>query len=156
MKRYDHIVVGSGISGLTATLLLALNQRRVLLIEKAPRMGGSLSRFYREGIPFDTGLHFTGGLGEGGLLHRMLSLLGMEQAVEPVFMSREKAHRFVFESEGRTFDLPCGTAGWRRQLKSEFPGEAAAVDRYFDRVAKVCAQTVTMDLRRLGEPSASS
>lgn len=152
MKRYDHVVVGSGISGMTAALLLAMNRRRVLLIEKAPRMGGSLSRFYREGIPFDTGFHYTGGLAGNGLLRKMLAVLGVDNAVEPVFLSKERAHRFIFESEGRSFDLPCGIESWRRRLKADFPADAAAVDSYFDLVAKVCNQTVTMDLNRIGDP----
>ena len=37
---------------MTASLLLAITRRRVLPIEKAPRMGGSLGRFCRDSIPF--------------------------------------------------------------------------------------------------------
>ena len=70
MKKYDDIVVGSGISGLTMSLLLAMNGHRVLLLEKGPAIGGSLSRFSRRGVSFDTGFHFTGGLHEGGILVR--------------------------------------------------------------------------------------
>ena len=151
MKRYDHIVVGSGISGLTATLLLALNGRKVLLLEKAPHLGGSLARFHHEGVPFDTGFHFTGGLLPDGLLYRMLSVLGLMDSLEPEFMASDRAHRFVFESEGREIALPCGIPAMRQKLKDEFPGESGAVDRYFDRVEKVCAQTATMDLARLAE-----
>jgi len=33
MRKYDDIVVGSGISGLTMTLLLAITGCRVLLLE---------------------------------------------------------------------------------------------------------------------------
>jgi len=151
MKKYDYIVVGGGISGLTATLLLALNGRNVLLLEKSSRIGGSLRRFIRQGVPFDTGFHFTGGLLRGGLMNRMLSVLGIADAVEPCFLSTHQAHRFVFESEGRTFDLPFGVPGWRRVLKDEFPGEFSAVDRYFDLVANVRARTPSMDLQRIGD-----
>jgi all-trans-retinol 13,14-reductase len=151
MKTYDHIVVGGGVSGLTATLLLALNGRKVLLLEKGPRIGGSLCRFKRGGVSFDTGFHFTGGLLPGGLMNRMLSVLGIVDAVEPCFLSNQHAHRFVFESEGRAFDLPFGIQGWRQTLKDEFPGEASAVDRFFDMVANVRAQTPGMDLQRIGE-----
>jgi phytoene dehydrogenase-like protein len=154
MTKYDHIVVGSGISGLTATLILARQGRRVLLIEKAPRLGGSLARFTRHGIPFDTGFHFTGGLIPGGLLHRMLELLGLSEAVEPVFMDAHHAHRFVLESENRIVDLPSGVRALCQKMKDEFPGDRMAVDRYFERVTQVCAQTTGMDLNRLGEPSA--
>lgn len=151
MKKYDHIIVGGGISGLTAALLLALNGRKVLLLEKAPRIGGSLTRFRRQGVPFDTGFHFTGGLLPDALLHRMLAVLGLLDSVEPEFMSADRAHRFVFESEQRTIEMPCGIQPLRQKLKDEFPGDAGAVDRYFDRVERVCAQTATMDLTRLTE-----
>ncbi|MBI4709596.1 MAG: NAD(P)-binding protein [Nitrospirae bacterium] len=46
MKKYDDIVVGSGVSGLAMALILGMNGRRVLLLEKNPRIGGSVSRFY--------------------------------------------------------------------------------------------------------------
>ena len=151
MTKYDHIVVGGGVSGLAATLLLAQNGRKVLLLEKAPHIGGSLARFHRQGIPFDTGFHFTGGLLPGALLNRMLTVLGLMDAVEPQFMDKDRAHRFVFEEASRTIDLPCGIGRMRACLKHEFPGDAMAVDRYFDRVERVCAQTASMDLARLAE-----
>lgn len=153
MKTYDHIVVGSGASGLTATLLLALSGRKVLLVEKAPRPGGSLVRFRIQGVPFDTGFHFTGGLTPNGLLRRMLNVLGLADAVEPVFMAAERSHQFVFEREGRVVEQPCGIGEFRRKLKDEFSGDQAAVDRYFDMVARVYLATASTDISRLGEYS---
>lgn len=149
MERYDHIVVGSGISGLTATLLLARQGRKVLLLEKAPRIGGSMARFARQGIPFDTGFHFTGAFGRDGILADMLAVLGIRDLIEPVFLSEERANRFVFEREGRTFDIPCGTARLQAALKREFPGEIKAVETYFDMVAAVCRKTSSLNLRTL-------
>ena len=130
MSRYDSIVAGSGASGLTAALLLALNGRKVLLLERSPHIGGSLARFRRQGVPFDTGFHFTGGMVEGGLMRRMLEVLGIFDAVQPVFLSEQRTHRFVFEDRNWSFDLPAGLAGLRRALKQQFPGEGQAVDRY--------------------------
>lgn len=151
LTKYDHIVVGGGVSGLTSALLLALNGRKVVILEKEPHLGGSLARFYRQGVPFDTGFHFTGGLLPDALLSRMLAVLGLTGAVEPQFLSEDRAHRFVFEPANRTLDLPCGISRMRHKLKSEFPGECLAIDNYFSRVEKVCAQTASMDLTRLTE-----
>lgn len=151
MKKYDHIVVGSGAAGMTFTLLLALSGRSVLLIEKAPRPGGSLARFRIDGIPFDTGFHFTGGLKKNGILWRMLKVLGIADSLEPVFLASEKQHRFMFEDAQRTIELPCGIRNLRKKLKSYFPGEGLAVDGYFDLIEKVYKNTATTDITRLGE-----
>ena len=76
VKHYDNIVVGSGASGLSLAQLLALSGKKVLLIEKGWYLGGSLTRFKKKGIPFDTGFHFTGGFTDGGVLDEMLTSAG--------------------------------------------------------------------------------
>ena len=149
MRKFDDIVVGSGVSGLTMALFLAMNGRKVLLLEKAPRLGGSLSVFYKEGVPFDTGFHFTGGLQEGGLFRHMLSALGLYDLVQPVFLPEDSANTFFLESENKTYEIPYGFRKMRERFKGYFPSEAAAIDKYFDKVLQVCAETPSMDLRNL-------
>ena len=58
MKKYDDVIVGGGSSGLTLSLLLSMNGRKVLLLEKGHCLGGGLVRFRKNGIPFDTGFNF--------------------------------------------------------------------------------------------------
>jgi len=147
MNKYDDIVVGSGISGLTLTLLLAIKGHRVLLLEKAPRIGGSLARFSRARIPFDTGFHFTGGLNEGGIMSEILTLLGMKEMVEPIFVTNDAQSRFVFESSAQTFEHPVGLANVKERFKSYFPTEAPAIDRYFEMVTSVCSRTPSMSIQ---------
>jgi len=147
MKRYDDIVVGSGISGLTLTLLLAIKGRRVLLLEKAPRIGGSLARFSRARIPFDTGFHFTGGLNDGGIMSEILSLLGIKEMVEPLFITNDAQSRFIFESSSQTFEHPVGIENVKERFKGYFPSEAAAIDRYLGMVTSVCSRTPSMSIQ---------
>lgn len=146
-KRYDEIVAGSGISGLTMALLLARAGRRVLLLEKAPHLGGSVARFTRRGVPFDVGFHFTGGLQDGGILHSILQLLGIRDLVRPVFFNEEHSASFVFEDSGKVYEHPWGVDRIKRRFKDYFPGEGAAIDRYFDMVRSVCERTPSMNFQ---------
>ena len=147
MKNYDDIVVGSGISGLTMSLLLAMSGHRVLLLEKAPHIGGSLSRFSRKGIAFDTGFHFTGGFHEGGILSDILVLLGMRDLLEPIFLTDQRQNQFIFESHNKRFEHPVGIANIKKCFQGYFPSETQAIDRYFDMVQSVCDRTPSLNLQ---------
>jgi phytoene dehydrogenase-like protein len=149
MKKYDDIVVGSGISGMTLALLLGLNGHSVLLLEKSSRIGGSMARFYRERIPFDTGFHFTGAFHEDGLLQEMLTVLGIEDMIRPIYLTNPSDNRFVVEAEGAEFDLPPVYQAAIDSMKEYFPNDAGAVDRYFEMVENVCRRSAGMDLRRV-------
>ncbi|RJQ13963.1 MAG: NAD(P)/FAD-dependent oxidoreductase [Nitrospiraceae bacterium] len=149
MKRYDDIVVGSGISGLTMALILGMNGRKVLLLEKNPFIGGSISRFYKNGIPFDTGFHFTGGLQKGGILYDILTVLEVRDLIRPIFLSQDRANCFFIESEGRQYEVPYGIDNIKNKFKEYFPEETSAIDRYFGMVQKVCDDTPSMNLRTI-------
>ena len=149
MKSYDSIVVGSGISGMTLALLLGMNGQSVLLIEKSHHIGGAMKRFVKQGIPFDTGFHFTGGFYKNGILHDMLTALNIHNDIKPVYLSNPGSNQFIFESEQVSYELPPGFKQAEERIKDYFPSEADAVKRYFNMVADVCKKTVSMDLRKI-------
>ena len=111
--------------------------RKVLVIEKSGTIGGSVNRFFRDGVPFDTGFHFTGGFAEGGLLCSMLEALGIRHLIAPLFMSENRALRILVEASGCSFDLPGGIDTLRKQLAHYFPEEVPAIDAYFRRLNSV-------------------
>ena len=57
MKQYDAIVIGSGIGGLAAALLMQNAGKNVLVIEKLDAPGGRLSSRVRDGFKMDLGVH---------------------------------------------------------------------------------------------------
>lgn len=149
--KYDHVVVGAGISGLTAALLLSRQGGRVLILEKAPDIGGSMARFSLDGVPFDTGFHFTGGLSPDGLVYDMLKVLGIEQQIHPVSFSPVDGTRFIFEGSGNAYCFPIDREGSLRVLREKFPDEAGAIETYFQKLDSVCSETTSMNLRTIGE-----
>ncbi|MCE9534879.1 MAG: FAD-dependent oxidoreductase, partial [Nitrospirae bacterium] len=153
MKSYDSIVVGSGITGLTAARILAQHGKTVLLLEKAPILGGSMARFRLEGIPFDVGFHFTGGFNNErtGVLDTMLSLLGVRDQIRPIYFPRDASHRMIFPASGTDYSLPSGTEVVREQLKRDFPKQKAGIDKYHERFYHVIRNTPTLEVTGFDE-----
>lgn len=145
--KYDDLVVGSGISGMTMSLLLAMAGRKVLLIEKQSTIGGSMRRFKREGIPFDTGFHFTGGF--GGLLSDMLRALGIEKDIRPEFLDDPKTNRIYIENSNSMYEMPSGLNAISKELKKHFPNECGAIDKYLQTEEDIEQCTPSMNLNKL-------
>lgn len=57
MKKYDAIVVGSGIGGMAAGVLMAHQGKKVLIAEKHDCLGGRVSAYKKGEFNFDLGVH---------------------------------------------------------------------------------------------------
>lgn len=145
--KCDDLVVGSGISGMAMALLLAHAGRKVLLIEKQSTVGGSMRRFKREDIPFDTGFHFTGGF--GGLLSNMLRVLKMEDDIRPEFLDDPKTNRVYLENSDSMYEMPSGLDAIGKELKKHFPDECEAIDKYLQMEEDIERRTPSMNLDKL-------
>jgi len=147
LKKYDSIIVGGGVAGLTMALILGQNGHKVLLLEKGSTIGGSIARFYRNNIPFDIGLHFSGGLQDGGIFDNVLKILGLDSLVEPLFFPSDSKLRYIFEAEGQEYVLPAGgVKEVQNTLCGYFPAESNAIEKYFAMMSDVCHNTPAMDL----------
>lgn len=71
------IIVGSGITGMSAALLLAAQGEEVTILEAEARQSPLMRGFSRAGLHFDTGFHCAGGLERGGILRQWLQALGV-------------------------------------------------------------------------------
>jgi all-trans-retinol 13,14-reductase len=59
-EKFDAIIIGSGISGLTSGVLLSKYGKRVLILEKHFKAGGWTHTFKRKSYEWDVGIHYIG------------------------------------------------------------------------------------------------
>ena len=74
-NKYNTIVVGGGIAGLTSAAYLSREGKKVLLIEQNKECGGLVNSFSNNGFHFDTGVR---ALEDAGIIFPMLKDLGIK------------------------------------------------------------------------------
>lgn len=99
MKKYDAIVIGSGIGGLAAALLLLHQNKSVLVLEKNNLIGGRFTSFKKDEFTIDLGVHVIS-RSEKGPLGEVLRRVGIESQV-----SYTKV-RPISSYNGKTFIFP--------------------------------------------------
>src|SRR6185437_8496791 len=57
MKKYDVIVIGSGLAGLSCGYYLSKRGKHVLILEKYPFVGGRTASWEENGMEVESGLH---------------------------------------------------------------------------------------------------
>ncbi|MDL2209944.1 FAD-dependent oxidoreductase [Desulfovibrio sp. OttesenSCG-928-O18] len=135
-KKMNVVVVGGGVSGMTSALILARFGHEVTLVERSPVLGMTIRGFFRQGVYFDTGFHYTGGLGEDGPLGRYLCFLGLSDLPVTAF-EPDGFNTIRFIREGRDIRLSAGFDATKDRLLSLFPGEDRVINDYFAEVRKV-------------------
>jgi phytoene dehydrogenase-like protein len=73
--KFDAIIVGGGIAGLTSAATLARAGKKILLLEKNHETGGLVNSFQRDGYVFDAGVR---ALIDAGIILSMLKNLGIQ------------------------------------------------------------------------------
>lgn len=153
--RYDFTVIGAGVSGITSAITLAQNGYRVALLEKADRTAPLLRGFSRQGVHFDTGFHYTGGLGAGEPLDIFFRYLGLSERISSYSFDENGFDIFHCESPGFEFRIPTGYDRLQERLGEVFPGERAAIRSYLLQVRATCADLPYMNLDVVIDPNAS-
>ena len=131
--KYDVIVIGAGLGGLECGYLLSRAGRRVLVLERGTQPGGCLQSYRRDGLSFDTGFHYVGGVGEGESLYPVFRYLGL---ADLPWQRMDKAFDLVTIG-GRTFPIMQGFDAFVEALTAEFPAEREALRRYADLLQEV-------------------
>ncbi|RPH48036.1 MAG: FAD-dependent oxidoreductase, partial [Lysobacterales bacterium] len=143
-RRFDAVVIGSGIGGLAAAAALAKRGRRVLVLEQHFKLGGLTQTFRRREYTFATGLHYIGGVGEApGSDNQFGRMLRWLTDGRLRFASLGSPYDIV-RLPGFEFPIEAPRSAYVARLKATFPDNIAAIDRYFE--ACDAAQKASMSL----------
>ncbi|MGV8056901.1 MAG: phytoene desaturase family protein [Smithellaceae bacterium] len=133
------VVIGAGIGGLSTGIILLLLNYNVTIVEKNPLPGGLMRSYRRSGIDCPVGVHYVGALGTEEPLGRIFRLLGI--SVNDLFerMGQDGViDRYVFDSF--IFDMPTGIDAYEQNLKTAFPGDAAAIDAIMNNLREIAGR----------------
>jgi all-trans-retinol 13,14-reductase len=131
--HYDAICIGSGLGSLVTANILAKKGKKVLVLEKHYTPGGFTHVFSRPEYEWDVGVHYVGDVHvPGNILYHVFKYLSNDELKWADL--GEVYDRIVIGD--KTYDFVKGTSAFKSKLKSYFPDEEKAIDKYFDFVFK--------------------
>lgn len=148
--KYDIIIIGAGLGGLTAGAKLAKEGKKVLLLEQHDRPGGCATTFDRKDYTLEVGLHEMDGPHAKDLKVRIFRDIGINERV--TLLALPEFYRFV---NGRQdVVIPHNPEEAESRLTDIFPGDRQGLKTYFHHVLnsrKVLAETAGKPERSLGD-----
>jgi all-trans-retinol 13,14-reductase len=149
-ERFDVILIGSGMGGLTcASLLAQLRGQRVLVLERHYRLGGFTHSFQRPGgRSWDVGLHYVGQMARGEPTRGLMDLVtggAVEWNAMPSPFERYSYPDLII-------DQPVGSGAYVEVLAARWPEERSGIERYFREVKSAARWIGPYLLSRGGPP----
>ncbi|MBU1186498.1 MAG: protoporphyrinogen oxidase [Acidobacteria bacterium] len=115
---HDVIIVGGGISGMTAAFLLQKSGRDVLVLEEKSEPGGHIRTLSEKGVRMETGPHSF--MGSSEFTWKLVEDLEMGESVMPA--SPSSKNRYIFRNESLT-PLPMGLSSFIRTPLLSWPAK---------------------------------
>ena len=143
MARYDVVVIGAGLGGLTAGAILARAGRKVLVIERSNSVGGAASSYKSGDLFIEGSLHETSDPHDPrDPKHGVLTRAGVIDAVKWIPSGA------FYEARGgpldRPFAMPDNFDAARRALTERFPEARAGIDRLLGEMERVASAMGTL------------
>jgi prolycopene isomerase len=142
--KYDVIVIGSALAGMSAAMKLATEGKDVLVLERHNLPGGIATSFVRDGIEIEA------------TLHEMMSIGSDEKPLKPLFIRKylddmkvainwlrvPEAYQFVSPEDGIDIELHAGRRDdgtWicADEIEAQYPGSKDDVNALFEIMKQV-------------------
>jgi len=130
--KYDIIIIGSGLGGLTAGAKLSREGKKVLLIEQHDRPGGYATTFKRGDFILEVGLHEMDGPSPGDIKTKIFNDLDVFKNVE--FIRLPEFYRFINDRIDMT--IPHDPEVAMERLSGLFPGENVGIKAFFNQILR--------------------
>jgi all-trans-retinol 13,14-reductase len=139
------VIIGSGLGGLSTGVILAKNGYEVTILEQASQVGGCLQCFTRDGVKFETGMHFIGSLDDDQVLSHYFNYLEIKDKIQ--FNRLDSQAYDIVALQGERFAFPNGREAFVEQFAQRFPTQRENLELYCDLVEQVASLSPFRDLQ---------
>ncbi|MGZ9410633.1 MAG: phytoene desaturase family protein, partial [Methylocystis sp.] len=135
-KKFDAVVIGSGLGGLTAGAMLAHDGYSVCLLERNFSLGGAASVYKVGPLTVEASLHQTSDArNPRDVKHDILRRLGILDEIE--WLPTGALYTVRGGPVGEAFELPFGFEAAYEALAARFPDKRAAIQRFLGEVEQI-------------------
>lgn len=138
-EKYDFVIIGSGMGGLSAAVILAKHGYKVVVLEKNHQIGGALQVFSRDKCIFDTGVHYLGGLDKNENLYQFFKYLEIYDDLKLQALDRDCFDMIRF-ADGTSYQHGQGYDNFSKFLIKSFPDETEAIEKFCNKIQEICSQ----------------
>jgi phytoene desaturase len=138
--RYDVIVIGAGMGGLSSAVYLAQQGYSVLVAERHYRVGGYAHYFRRKKWFFDSAVRIVAGAEKGGLLHDLLGKAGLADQLP--FVRLDEVYTACYPEH--QFTVHRGVEGLIEAYCREFPHEREGIRALVQEMDALYEATIEM------------
>jgi all-trans-retinol 13,14-reductase len=137
MKKFDVVIIGTGMGGLVCGNILSKQGLSVCMIEKNKQIGGCLQIYVRNKVIFDSGVHYLGGLDKGQNLYQIFKWLGLTdklrlEKMDPSF------DRILLGGDEKEYAFKQGYEAFELEMCKNFPEEKTAIRKYVETIRLIC------------------
>ncbi len=138
--KYNTVVIGGGLAGLTAAATLTKFGKKVLLLEQHHKPGGCATTFKRGDFIIEVGLHEMCGLDKNGSLLNLFDMLDINQNVE--FLRVPELYAVLSDTE--KFVFPHGYDAATKALIDKYPEDEKGIRRFMKLIAGIRKEGVNL------------